>query len=74
MCSVLLLSLLGLILIFVYPFQAPPWHYKQKKDILRHMAQTANQDPASINVQLKPIAEEREETEEEVHLLNSTTL
>uniref|UniRef100_A0A8C4XYI3 H(+)/Cl(-) exchange transporter 3 n=1 Tax=Gopherus evgoodei TaxID=1825980 RepID=A0A8C4XYI3_9SAUR len=26
---------------------APPWHYN-KKNILRHMAQTANQDPASI--------------------------
>lgn len=73
MCSVGPLSPLGLILMFVYPFQAPPWHHNKKRYPPSY-GPDGKPRPRLNNVQLKPIAEEREETEEEVHLLNSTTL
>ncbi|NXK60655.1 CLCN3 protein, partial [Sylvietta virens] len=52
---------------------APPWHYNKKRYPPSY-GPDGKPRPRLHNVQLKPIAEEREETEEEVHLLNSTTL
>ncbi|XP_067154002.1 H(+)/Cl(-) exchange transporter 3 isoform X7 [Apteryx mantelli] len=52
---------------------APPWHYNKKRYPPSY-GPDGKPRPRLNNVQLKPIAEEREETEEEVHLLNSTTL
>ncbi|XP_065592355.1 H(+)/Cl(-) exchange transporter 3 isoform X6 [Cyrtonyx montezumae] len=52
---------------------APPWHYNKKRYPPSY-GPDGKPRPRLNNVQLKPIAEEREETEEEVRLLNSTTL
>ncbi|XP_074087662.1 H(+)/Cl(-) exchange transporter 3 [Macrotis lagotis] len=52
---------------------APPW-YHNKKRYPPSYGPDGKPRPRFNNVQLNPIAEEREETEEEVHLLNSTTL
>ncbi|XP_050801287.1 H(+)/Cl(-) exchange transporter 3 isoform X6 [Gopherus flavomarginatus] len=51
----------------------PPWHYNKKRYPPSY-GPDGKPRPRVNNVQLNPIAEEREETEEEVHLLNSTTL
>ncbi|XP_046947008.1 H(+)/Cl(-) exchange transporter 3 isoform X5 [Lynx rufus] len=52
---------------------APPWHYNKKRYPPSY-GPDGKPRPRFNNVQLNPIDEEREETEEEVHLLNSTTL
>ncbi|XP_023370643.1 H(+)/Cl(-) exchange transporter 3 isoform X5 [Otolemur garnettii] len=52
---------------------APPWHYNKKRYPPAY-GPDGKPRPRFNNVQLNPIDEEREETEEEVHLLNSTTL
>ncbi|XP_038254500.1 H(+)/Cl(-) exchange transporter 3 isoform X1 [Dermochelys coriacea] len=52
---------------------APPWHYNKKRYPPSY-GPDGKPRPRVNNVQLKPIAEEREETEEEVHLLTSTML
>ncbi|XP_032659570.1 H(+)/Cl(-) exchange transporter 3 isoform X7 [Chelonoidis abingdonii] len=52
---------------------APPWHYNKKRYPPSY-GPDGKPRPRINNVQLNPIAEEREETEEEVHLLNSTML
>ncbi|XP_040822174.1 H(+)/Cl(-) exchange transporter 3 isoform X5 [Ochotona curzoniae] len=52
---------------------APPWHYNKKRYPPSY-GPDGKPRPRFNNVQLNPIDEEREETEEEVHLLNSTTV
>ncbi|NXU50313.1 CLCN3 protein, partial [Turnix velox] len=52
---------------------APPWHHNKKRYPPSY-GPDGKPRPRLNHVQLKPIAEEREEAEEEVHLLNSTTL
>uniref|UniRef100_A0A2K6GSY5 Chloride channel protein n=1 Tax=Propithecus coquereli TaxID=379532 RepID=A0A2K6GSY5_PROCO len=52
---------------------APPWHYNKKRYPPSY-GPDGKPRPRFNNVQLNPIDEEREETEEEVRLLNSTTL
>nr|XP_060509768.1 H(+)/Cl(-) exchange transporter 3 isoform X3 [Panthera onca] len=52
---------------------APPWHYNKKRYPPSY-GPDGKPRPRFNNVQLNSIDEEREETEEEVHLLNSTTL
>ncbi|KAG8134765.1 hypothetical protein E2320_007860 [Naja naja] len=53
--------------------EAPPWHYHKKRYPSTHGPDGKPRSRIN-NVQLNSIAEEREESEEEVHLLNSTTL
>ncbi|XP_036169025.1 H(+)/Cl(-) exchange transporter 3 isoform X9 [Myotis myotis] len=52
---------------------APPWHYNKKRYPPSY-GPDGKPRPRFGNVQLNPVDEDREEAEEEVHLLNSTTL
>lgn len=52
---------------------APPWHYNKKRYPPSY-GPDGKPRPRFRNVQLSPVDEEREEAEEEVRLLNSTTL